>query len=156
MKSIYIRVLSVGAALLIGVALLFAQGMHHHGGSDAMFGHMLGYYADALDLTSAQQDQIKAIWEKEKPTMKPLMQQVHQGKAAMRALASSGTFDEAKTRALATQNAQAAIELEVQHARVQSEMMQVLTPDQKTKFEQLEAKHESRMHKHMSDTPPSE
>ena len=156
MKSFQFRVLSVGAALLLGAAVLFAQGMHGHGGPHGMFGDMLNRYADALDLTSAQQDQIKSIWEKEKPTMKPLMQQMHQGHAAMKALVESGTFDEAKTRALATQNAQTMIELEVQHARIQSEMLQVLTPEQKTKYQQLEAKHEARMQKHMGPPPSSD
>ena len=155
MKSTRFRIFSIGAAVLLGVAVLFAQGMHGHGGPMGDFGHLLNYYADALDLSSAQQDQIKAIWEKEKPAVKPLMQQMHQNHAAMDALQSSGTFDEAKTRALATQNAQTMIELEVQHARIKSEMMQVLTADQKTKLAQLEAKHEARMKDH-EPPPPSD
>ena len=115
---------------------------------------MLGFYADALDLSSSQQDQIKAIWQKEKPTIQPLMQQMHQNHAAMDALIENGTFDEAKTRALATQNAQTMIDLEVEHARIKSEMLQVLTADQKTKFQQIEAKHEARMQKHMPPRRP--
>ncbi len=157
MKAVHIRVLTVGAALVIGAALLFAQGMHEHGGPMGFnFERMLGFYSDALDLTSAQQDQIKSIWEKEKPTIQPLMQQMHKNHAAMEALNSNGTFDEAKTRALATQNAQTMIELQVQHARVKSEMMQVLTADQKTKLQQIEAKHEARMEKHMGPPPPED
>jgi protein CpxP len=81
--------------------------------------------------------------------MKPLMQQMHQGKTAMNSLVENGAFDEAKVRALATQNAQTMVELEVEHARIKSEMLAVLTADQKTKFQQLEAKHETRMGKHM-------
>jgi len=152
MKSIHVRILSVGVALMLGVAGLFAQG-YHHGGPGGDFGHMLGFYADALDLTSAQQDQIKAIWQKEKPTMKPLMQQMRQNHQAMNALAESGSFDEAKATALATQNSQTMIQLQVAHARIKSEMMQVLTPDQKTKLQQIEAKHEARWQKH-TQTPP--
>jgi protein CpxP len=84
------------------------------------------------------------------------MQQMHQSHAAMRALETAGTFDEAKTRAVATQNAQTMIELQVQHARIKSEMMQVLTADQKTKLQQLEAKHEGHMRNHMRPAPPSD
>jgi len=145
-----VRFLSIAAAIFLGVAALFAQGMHGHG-PDGDFHHMLGFYADKLDLSGAQQDQIKAIWEKEKPTLKPLMEQMHQNRTAMNALAASGAFDEAKTRALATQNAQTMIELEVQHARIKSEMMQTLTADQKTKLTQIEAEHQSRMQSHMKD-----
>jgi periplasmic protein CpxP/Spy len=161
MKSARFRYLSIGAAVLLGVAALFAQGMHDHGGPMGDFSHMLGFYTDYLDLSSAQQDQIKAIWEKEKPSVEPLMQQMHQNHAAMKALEATGTFDEAKTRAVATQNAQTMIEVQVQHARIKSEMMQVLTADQKTKLAQFEAKHEGRMHgdhmkDHMAPPPPSD
>ena len=63
----------------------------------------------------------------------------------MQALEASGPFDEAKTRALATQNSQTMIELQVEHARIKSEMMQILTADQKAKLAQFEAKHEAHM-----------
>jgi len=152
MKSAKFLALAVAAAFLLGATALVAQHMHH-GGLDGHFEHILGFYADKLDLSSAQQDQIKSIWAKEKPALQPLMQQMKQGHEAMRTLQASGLFDEAKTRALATQNAQVMIEIEVQHARIQSEMLQVLTADQKTKYQQLEAEHESHMRDHMPPPP---
>jgi protein CpxP len=152
-KSARYLFLAVGAAMLLGVALLVAQNMHNHGGLDGHFQHMLNMYADKLDLTSSQQDQIKAIWQKEKPAFEPLMQQMKQNHQAMNALIENGPFDEAKTRALATQNAQTMIEMQVQHARMKSEMLQVLTPDQKTKFQQLEAEHHGHMGGHMGPPP---
>lgn len=162
MKSFRIRILSIGAAVLLGVVALLAQGMRGHGGPMGFnFERRLAFYSDYLDLSSVQQDQIKAIWAREKPTVQPLMQQMRQNRQAMRALQASGPFDEAKTRALATQNAQTIIELQVQHARIKSEMMQVLTADQKTKLAQFEAKHEGRMHGgrmrgNMPPPPPSD
>jgi Spy/CpxP family protein refolding chaperone len=67
----------------------------------------------------------------------------------MQALENSGPFDEAKTRALATSNAQTMVELQVQHARIKAEMLQVLTPDQRTKFANFQAKKQARMQEHM-------
>jgi Spy/CpxP family protein refolding chaperone len=81
------------------------------------------------------------------------MQQMRQNHTAETALEASGTFDEAKTRALATQNSQTMVELQVEHARIKSEIMQILTPDQKAKLAQIEANHEARMSKHAP--PPS-
>jgi periplasmic protein CpxP/Spy len=154
MKSTRIRILTIGAALLVAVAAAIAQGMHHgHGGPGGGFDHMLGFFTRTLDLTTDQQAQAKAIWEKEKPAMEPLMKQMHQNHADMRALQASGPFDEVKTRTLATQQAQTQIEIEVQHARIKSEMMQILTADQKTKLASLEAKHEAHMGKHMAPPP---
>ena len=142
MKSTRNRILTIGAAVMLAVAAL-AQGWHGHGGPEE-FHHML----KQLDLTSDQQSQVKAIFQKEKPAMKPLMEQMHQNHEAMKTLEASGPFDETKTRALATQNSQTMIEMEVAHARIRSEIVQTLTPDQKTKLAQLEASHESDMGKH--------
>jgi periplasmic protein CpxP/Spy len=153
MKSTRTRILTIGAAVILAVAAAIAQGMHGHGGPDGHFNHMLGFFTDYLDLTSAQQAQVKAIWEKEKPTLEPLTKQMRQSHADMLALETSGPFDEAKTRALATSNAQTMIEIQVQHARIKSEMVQVLTPDQKTKFANFEAKKGAHMHERMGPPP---
>jgi protein CpxP len=146
MKSTHIRILTIGAAVLLVAAAAIAEGRHGYGGPGG-FRHML----KQLDLTSAQQDQVKAIWAKEKPSLQPLMQQLRQNHSAMSALEASGPFDEAKTRALVTQNSQAMIELQVEHARIKSEIMQILTADQKAKLAQLEANRAAHMSKH---TPP--
>jgi len=146
MKSTHIRILTIGAAVLLVAAAAIAEGRHGYGGPGG-FRHML----KQLDLTSAQQDQVKAIWTKEKPTLQPLMEQLRQNHSAMSALEASGPFDEAKTRALATQNSQTMIELQVEHARIKSEIMQILTADQKAKLAQLEANRAAHMSKH---TPP--
>lgn len=152
MKSTRTRVLVIGAAVVLAVAAALAQGMHGRGGPGG-FEHLLGFYSDYLDLTTAQQDQIKAIMQKEKPTLAPLMQQMKQFHTQMNQLEQSGTFDEAKVRALATQQSQTMIELAVQHARIKSEMVQVLTADQKAKLAQFEAKRAQRMQRHMKDMP---
>jgi Spy/CpxP family protein refolding chaperone len=154
MKANRIRFFAAGTALLVvlAVAAALAQGMHHHGGAMGEFGfgdHMLGYLTDVLDLTQAQQDQAKAIMDKEKPVIQPLMKQLMQAHKDLSSLEDSGTFDEAKVRALAAQNTQAMTELFVQKARIHAELFQILTPDQKTKLAQVKAKHEARMQEHM-------
>jgi protein CpxP len=149
MKSTRIRILTIGAAVMLAAAAAIAQGPHGFGGPGGDFRHML----KQLDLTSAQHDQVKAIWAKEKPTLQPLMQQMRQNHSAMSALEASGSFDEAKTRALATQNSQTMIELQVEHARIKSEIMQILTADQKAKLAQIKANREARMSKHAPPPP---
>jgi protein CpxP len=149
MKSTRNRILTIGAAVMLAVAAAIAQGMHGHGGPDGNFHRML----KQLDLTSDQHSQVKAIWEKEKPALQPLMQQMRQNHSAMKTLEASGPFDETKTRALATQNSQTLVELQVEHARIKSEIMQILTADQKAKLAQIEANHEARMSKHMAPPP---
>lgn len=163
MKAGSLKFLAISGTLVI--ALVFAgaaigQGMHRHGGHMGDFGfgfgpHMLSYFTDVLDLTQAQQDQIKGILDKEKSTVQPLMQQLMQAHKDLSNLENSGTFDEAKIRAIVAQNTPALTELLVQKARIHSEIMQVLTPDQKAKLASLKAKHEQRMKDHMNEAPPA-
>jgi protein CpxP len=152
-----LAVLAFGVALLLAGAAVAQHGPGGPGHGSFGFGgggHMLGFFSDYLDLTTAQQDQIKTIMEKEKPAVQPLMQQMGQYHSQLAQLAQSGTFDEAKVRAIATQQAQTQVELTVQHTRIMSEMVQVLTADQKTKLASLMAKHEKRMQEHMQHMGP--
>jgi Spy/CpxP family protein refolding chaperone len=64
-------------------------------------------------------------------------------------LIQSGTFDEAKAQAIATQGAQVHSQLMVQHARIANDAYQVLTADQKTKLAQYIIKREQRFEQHM-------
>ena len=124
-----------------------AQGAGHRGGGFG--GHMLGFYTDYLDLTDAQQAQMKDILAKEKPAIRPLMQQLAQGHQQMKQFEQAGAFDEAKVRAIASQQTQTMTELMVQKARIKSELMAVLTPEQKDKMAQHEARRAARFQKHM-------
>ena len=140
MKSTRTRILIIGAAVILAVVVAIAQGMHGHGGPGG-FEHMLGFYMRRARPEQRAAGADQGIWQKEKPALEPLMQQMKQFHSHER-VRPSGTFDEAKIRALATQQSQTMIEMAVQHARIKSEMMQILTPDQKTKLAQIQAKHE--------------
>jgi len=133
-------VLTAGAAL--------AQGPHRGGD---MFGPMMGMMTDVLDLTDAQQAQIKQIFDSATPSMEPLRQQEHESHKAMMQLITSGTFDQAKAQSIASQESQIHQELELQHAQLAAQAYQVLTPEQKAKLNDVLAKREQRMQKHMEE-----
>src|SRR4051812_6799963 len=104
MKSKYIKVLTVVLAIALVGAIAVSQTMHrsHMHEGDMFGGHMLGFFADYLNLTDAQQAQVKEIMAKEKPTIRPLMEQMHQIKRQLRDLEMSGSFNESRVRELAT------------------------------------------------------
>jgi periplasmic protein CpxP/Spy len=158
MKAKYFKIAAVVLALAVMAAIAVSQTVRRaHMRGDGMFGGpMLGFYVHKLDLTDAQQAQVKAIMAKEKPTLQPLMQQMAQGHSQLRELVMSGTFDEAKARELATQQTQTMTELTVQHARIASEMVQILTSDQKTKLTALISQHEQRMMNRMQGKAPGQ
>jgi protein CpxP len=166
MKSIRFRLLIAALAVLMGSTIARSQASddatpapppHEHmagmGG-----GHMMGFFAKKLNLTDEQKTQMKAVMQKEHPTMKPLFQQQHQIDQQLRQYVE-GPYDEAKVRALATQKAQVEVELTVAQTRVHNELYQLLTPDQQTQLKQMKANHESHMREHMHgapSAPPSE
>ncbi len=124
--------------LLAGSAL--AQGgpaEHKFGRGGFHGGPMFGMMLHRLDLTDAQKAQVKQIMTQERPALKPLMQQMAQGRTQLRQLALSGNFSEDQARSIATQQSQNMTEMMVQRARIENEVFQVLTPDQKTKLTQL-------------------
>jgi len=162
MKSIRFRLLTAAMVLMLGSAFAWSQDAEaaappsppvhnrHWGHGD----HMMGFFADYLSLTDAQQAQMKTIMQKEHAAMKPLMLQMRQTHTALKQY-EQGTFDEAKVRAIAAQQAQAHVEMTVAQTRIHNELFQVLTPEQQTKMKEMQARHEARMAKHMHQAPPA-
>jgi len=159
MKSIRFRLLVAGLAVLLGSAIAKSQTpddapppppMHHHG--FGMEGHM-HFLAAKLNLTDDQKAQAKTIWEKERPTMKPLMQQERAVDSQLRQYVE-GTFDPVKVQALAAQKAQIQAQITVEQTRIHNEMYQILTADQKAQLKQMKADHEARMQQRMNHEPP--
>ena len=144
------KVLSATLALALLSSAAAAQGPHgmHEGG---MFGEGLGFFADVLNLTDAQQTQIKQIFENAKPTIQPLMEQEHQSHHAMMQLITSGNFDESKAQSIAQQEASVHQQVEVEHAKLFAQAYQVLTASQKTQLAQFIANREARMQEHMQE-----
>src|SRR5262249_53952811 len=139
MKSRRMKIFIASVVLVLLGAVAVSQTLKRvgYGYGQGMFGrHMLAFYARQLDLTETQQSQVKDIIAREKPTIKPLLLQLAQAHHQLRQFEESGNFDEAQVRALAAQQSQTITELIVQKARIESEMLQILTPEQKTKFKE--------------------
>lgn len=156
MKARSMTVLGVALAVVLVAAVGVSQTVvktHAHRGF-GFEGRMLGFMTDYLDLTEAQQVQVKQIMVTERPNVTPLVQQLAQARHQLRQLEESGAFDEAKVRALAAQQTQTMTELIVAKARIKSEIFNVLTPDQKAKAVKFMDRREARFARHMQNTQP--
>jgi protein CpxP len=156
MNPVQARILAAVLGLTVLSAVAFGQAGMHPAGFGAHgdgFASLLGRMGDYLDLTDAQRTQMKSILAKEKSTMQPLLQQLAQGNQQMRQLEEASTFDEGKVRTLAGQQTQMLTEVMVQKARIKSELVQVLTPDQKTKLAAFEARKQARFQRHLQNAP---
>lgn len=123
------------------------------------FGHhrgwMLKHMAKELNLTDAQQTQIKGIMADGKTRTMPLQQQLRQNKLAENANIS-GSFNETQARAFAGKQAQLMTDLMVEKQRTRSQVYAVLTPEQRQKAQQLmqerQQHRQERMSKHAEQT----
>jgi protein CpxP len=133
----------------VGVAQTVKR-VHMHGHGDMFSDHMVQKMTEYLNLSDAQQSQVKEIIAKQKPAMQPLFQQMEQSHQQMQQLVTSGNFDENKARDIASQQAQTMTAMEVQKASMEAQIFQLLTPDQKTKAMQFIQQHEQRWKQHSS------
>jgi Spy/CpxP family protein refolding chaperone len=165
MKKLVV-VVSVMALLVCGAAMVaYAQGPEGgpHGGfgGPGPGGHM-GMALHELNLTDAQMAQVKTIMQANHATMKPLMLQMEQNRAAMLAASANGAYDPAKIQVLANQKAQLDAAMTMNHEAVQHQVYtQVLTSDQQAKAEQLRTQEITRINEHVqkiangTDGPPA-
>jgi periplasmic protein CpxP/Spy len=131
-------VLAVAAGL---TASVYAQGPqrgfgHRHGG-------MLQKMTRELNLTEAQQSQIKTILTDEQSRTKPLREKLRQN-AVAESMKMDGNFDDIQVRAFANNQAQIMRDLIIEKERTKSQIYSVLTPDQRQKALQLIQQHEQR------------
>ncbi len=161
MKSIRYRLLIAALAVLFGTAIAKSQTAADapppppmHGHEFGLGGPMMGFFAKQLNITDDQKTQMKAVLQKEHPTMKPLMEQQHQLDLQLRQYVE-GSFDQAKVQALAAQKSQVQAQITLQETRIHNELYQLLTADQQSQLKQLEAQHEARMAQRMNQAPPA-
>lgn len=132
--------------LTLGSLGLIAQAAHRqdwHRGQGGMLQHLTRTY----NLTNAQQAQVKALWQSEKQNVVPLLQQLEQGSKEMHAATANGTFDEAKVNQIAQQQSQTITSLLVEKEKLQSKFYQILTPDQRAKFVEMQQRRESHVNR---------
>ena len=143
------RLLMLGgiAVLIVGVAV-FAVGralprLHGQERSEAMprkhlpGPEMVDHMARALNLTEAQQTQIKSIFESARAASEPLHTKLEEVHKQLEAATANGQFDEAQVRALANQQAQIMADTIVEHERTKSKIYAILTPEQRVKADEL-------------------
>ena len=95
-----------------------------------------------LNLTDEQKKEVFSIRLEERAKMKPFVEKLKAGRDQLRAL-PKGQFDEAKVRAIAKGQADTIADLIVAREHMKSRIYAVLTPEQRTKVEQMREKWKS-------------
>jgi len=94
--------------------------------------------AAILDLSDEQLRTIDALRDAERQATEPYRRQMQESRAAVDALVKVQPFDEAAVRRLAKSKADAAVELQVAHARTRSQIHALLSEEQRALAERLE------------------
>lgn len=126
---------------------------YHRGQRHGRRHGMYAYLARQLQLTDAQKAQIKTMVQAQRASAKPLMQQLADQRKQLMTATAGGKFDQAKVTSIAQAQADVMAKLIVMREQVKSQIYnQVLTPDQRTKADQLQQKHMQRM-EHWKNQP---
>lgn len=101
--------------------------------------HRLMKAFEQVGVTDQQKEQIKAIMRESRPTMQPLVQQLHTERMALRDAIQTSPVNEGAIRAASARVAQIQADLAVARAHAQDRIRAVLTPDQVAKLKQMRA-----------------
>jgi protein CpxP len=148
-KSNKLNLLTAALAVAsLATATVAQEGPHGRG-----FGGP-GIELRGLELTDTQKAQVHQIMTAERPTLTPLMQQEMQNHQQMTALVRGGSFEEAKAQPIAAQEATIHSQITVERAKIEAQIYQLLTPDQKTKLAERDAKRGQWIRQHEQAGPP--
>lgn len=154
-RAHFLTVGVLAGSLALGVAA-FAQGPGGAGGRVGRFGAAgpggfrgpgaaIGLPVRELNLSDAQQDQIRDIVQRHRDEMRTAQDHLRTARDAQRKAVETVPVDEGAIRAMTQQLADAETEAAILQARVHSEVWSILTADQQEQARKLESQRESRI-----------
>lgn len=150
-KLFAVTVALLALTLCGGAMVSYAQGPEGPEGPGFGHGHdHAGFLMRELNLTDAQMQQVKTLMQAQQQSMQTVGQQMAQIRIAMLQATANGAFDQAKIQTLAAQKAQLEAQMTVQHEALKHQIYtQILTPEQRTKADQLRTEEINRINEHM-------
>ena len=143
----HVVVLTVIVVVLLGCAFALAQrpgfGPGDQGPGPGGFG--AGLMLRDLNLTDAQQQQVRQLTEQLREQSRTLVEAVRKGEEARRDAVEAVPVDEPRIRAAMQQLGDAQTELAILQARFHSDVYALLTPDQQAQAQKVRADREARL-----------
>jgi Spy/CpxP family protein refolding chaperone len=137
-----IAIWSCAAILLIAGGVAFAGASVR--GWNACFGHRwghfgaMGYVAHELNLSSGQKEQIRTMWQTERPAVSGLLQELAAENREMDQATAKGNLDESKVQEIAARQGATVAKLLVEKEHFKAKVYTtVLDPEQRTKADAL-------------------
>lgn len=138
------KVFATVTAVVAAISFSSIQASAFMGGEEIHpAGRQFKKMATELGLSTQQQEEIKGVFAKNRPSGEPLMKQLKSERRALRNLVQADIIDEAAIRAQAVKMGTLQADMAVQHAKLAQEIRAILTPEQIQKFKELQAKRDS-------------
>ena len=137
-----ILTLALSAALVLGASFAVQAQMHGHGMHGQAGADHMAFLTKALNLTADQQAAVTKLHQDLMAKAQPLMQQHHQQMADVKTLLDGVNPDatEIGQKTIAAHNTMQ--QLKALHEDFKTKLTALLTPDQKTKLQQMEQAHQ--------------
>jgi protein CpxP len=136
------KLILLSTVLFVTSCVIATAAIANDNQDDPMNGRAHGFILRGIEhklaITDAQRTQIKQILATERPAIQTLAAQVEEQRKALRVSEGAG-FNEQKVRAFAAEHQQTATDVLVEREKVRSEILQVLTAEQKQKLEAMRA-----------------
>ena len=141
----------VAAAVSLAVplaALAVGQRTGACGVGLGMDGGKMPPYLHSLNLSEAQRDKVFEIMHGQAPAMRDKGKAVRNAEEALRGLARSPDYSEAKARELSDGAAKAMAEMALAHLKVERQVYEIMTPEQRKQLAEMKASGEPAMGMH--------
>ena len=142
------RVLTVTAALAVflsGAASAQGPGAGGRGRGPDGFGPGMGLPLRALNLSDAQQQQIRTLRQQNRQQSRTALERLRTAADAQRKAVATIPVNEALIRSTTQELVEAQTEVAIQRARLQTEIFGMLTPEQQVEAKKLQTDREARL-----------
>jgi Spy/CpxP family protein refolding chaperone len=111
----------------------------------------LGYISHELNLTDSQKSQVKSMWQAEKPNLSSLVREFRDEAKEMDTATAQGNLDQNRVQEIASRQGATVARLLVEKERFKANIYTtVLTPEQRTKADELQKRWQSRLDRMVS------
>jgi protein CpxP len=136
---------AVAVVALLAGGLVYAQGPRGgRPGGPGGRGPLAGLPLRELQLTDAQQEQVRQIRSRHETQMREAMTKLETARRAQQKAVETVPADEAQITSLTQDMVQAEVDVAIQASRLNSEIWSVLTPDQQSQLKKLRAERQAR------------
>jgi Spy/CpxP family protein refolding chaperone len=148
MKRIAIWSCIAVLVLAAGVAIARANVQGWQGYSGHRWGHFgpAGYVVHELNLSNAQQQQIRSLWQAERPFVSGLVREFAAESKEMDQARANGNLDESRVEEIAARQGTTVSKLLIEKEQFTTKVyMSVLSPEQRTKADKLQSRWHERL-----------